>query len=65
MSILVRFSPSSITTEQYEESVRRLQESGGFPAEGMDYHCASSWTATSESARYGTRVSSGKPSGSA
>jgi hypothetical protein len=40
MSILVRFSPSSITTEQYEESVRRLQESGGFPAEGMDYHCA-------------------------
>jgi hypothetical protein len=35
-----RFTPSSITTEQYEESVRRLQEGGDFPAEGMDYHCA-------------------------
>jgi hypothetical protein len=40
MSILCRFVPSSITTEQYEESVRRLQESGDFPADGMDYHCA-------------------------
>ena len=40
MSILCRFVPSSVTTEQYEESVRRLQESGDFPADGMDYHCA-------------------------
>jgi len=40
MSILCRFTPSSVTTEQYEESVRRLRESGDFPAEGMDYHCA-------------------------
>jgi hypothetical protein len=40
MSILCRFSPSSITTEQYDESVRRLQESGDIPAEGMNYHCA-------------------------
>jgi hypothetical protein len=40
MSILCRFSPSSVTTEQYDESVRRLQEEGGFPPEGQDYHCA-------------------------
>ena len=40
MSILVRFSPPSVTTEQYDESVRRLQEGGDFPADGMEYHCA-------------------------
>ena len=38
MSILVRFTPSSLTAEQYDESVRRLEESGGFPPEGMEYH---------------------------
>ena len=38
MSIVVRFAPTSLTAEQYNESVRRLQESGGFPPEGMDYH---------------------------
>jgi hypothetical protein len=39
MSILVRFSPPSVTTEQYDETVRRLEESGDIPADGMDYHC--------------------------
>jgi hypothetical protein len=39
-SILVRFaSPSPTTTEQYDETVSRLQEGGDFPPEGMDYHC--------------------------
>lgn len=38
MSIVVRFTPRSLTVEQYDESVRRLQESGGFPADGLDYH---------------------------
>jgi hypothetical protein len=38
MSILVRFSPASLTREQYDESVRRLQQAGDFPPEGMDYH---------------------------
>ena len=38
MSILVRFSPPSLTAEQYDESVRRLQEAGHFPPEGMEYH---------------------------
>lgn len=37
MSILVRFTPASLTAEQYDESLRRLEE-GGFPPEGLDYH---------------------------
>ncbi|HZI91083.1 MAG TPA: hypothetical protein VFD31_05590 [Thermoleophilaceae bacterium] len=39
MSVLIRFAPSSESTvEQYDESVRRLQEAGDFPPDGMDYH---------------------------
>ncbi len=38
MSILVRFAPTSeTTTEQYDETIRRL-EGGDFPPEGMEYH---------------------------
>jgi hypothetical protein len=40
MSILVRFTPaSSVTTEQYDETIRRL-ESGDFPPDGLEYHVA-------------------------
>jgi hypothetical protein len=39
MSILVRFTNTSpTTTEQYDDSIRRLQEAGEFPPEGMEYH---------------------------
>jgi hypothetical protein len=39
VSILIRFAPTAtVTTEQYDESVRRLQEAGNFPPEGMAYH---------------------------
>ena len=38
MSIVARFTPTSLTTEQYDESVRRLEEAGVFPPDGMDYH---------------------------
>lgn len=39
MSVLIRFVPASrVTTEQYEEVRRRLEEAGHFPPEGMDYH---------------------------
>lgn len=39
MSVLIRFTPTSATTtEQYDETIRRLQEAGDFPPEGMDYH---------------------------
>ena len=39
MSVLIRFTPASVTTEQYDETIRRLQEGGDFPPEGLDYHC--------------------------
>jgi hypothetical protein len=38
MSILIRFEPQSVTTEQYDETVRRLEEAGEIPADGLDYH---------------------------
>lgn len=38
MSVLIRFNPASLTAEQYDESVRRLRESGDFPPDGLDYH---------------------------
>ncbi len=38
MSVLVRFTPQSLTAAQYDESVRRLEEAGDFPPDGMDYH---------------------------
>jgi hypothetical protein len=39
--LLVRFTPaSSMTTEQYDESVRRLEKLGDWPAEGLEYHVA-------------------------
>jgi hypothetical protein len=39
MSVLIRFAPASeTTTEQYDETVRRLEEGGDFPPDGMDYH---------------------------
>ena len=41
MSIVVRYAPvPSTTTDQYDEVVRRLQESGELPADGFDYHVA-------------------------
>ena len=38
MSIIARFSPPSLTAEQYDESIRRLEENGDFPPDGMNYH---------------------------
>ena len=39
MSVLIRFTPkSATTTEQYDETIRRLEEAGDFPPEGLDYH---------------------------
>ena len=38
MSILARFAPASLTAEQYDESIRRLEEDGPWPADGLDYH---------------------------
>ena len=39
MSIVVRFHPSSLTTEQYDESTRKLEQADvDWPPEGLDYH---------------------------
>ena len=39
MSVLIRFAPASPTTkEQYDETVRRLQEAGDFPPDGLEIH---------------------------
>jgi len=38
MSILIRFEPASATIEKYDESVRRLEDQGDWPPDGLDYH---------------------------
>ena len=38
MSIVVRFTPTNLTIEKYNESVRRLEEAGAWPPDGLDYH---------------------------
>ena len=39
MSIVVRFHPSSLTAETYDESTRKLEEADvAWPPEGLDYH---------------------------
>lgn len=38
MSVLIRFAPETLTTAQYEESVRKLEANGDFPPDGLDYH---------------------------
>jgi hypothetical protein len=40
-SVLARFTAApSVTTEQYDETVRRLKESGDWLPDGLDYHVA-------------------------
>ena len=39
MSIVVRFKPTSLTAETYDESARQLEEAGvELRPEGLDYH---------------------------
>ena len=38
MSLLVRFSPESLTRDQYDEIKRRLDEGGHWPPDGLEYH---------------------------
>jgi hypothetical protein len=39
MSIVVRFHPTNLTAEKYDESHPKVQEAG-FPPDGLDYHVA-------------------------
>jgi hypothetical protein len=38
MSILARFTPTSLTVEKYDEVNRRMEEAGDWPADGLEYH---------------------------
>jgi hypothetical protein len=39
MSVVARFHPTGMTTDQYEEARRRVEETEGkFPPDGLDYH---------------------------
>ncbi len=38
MSVLIRFAPASMTAEQYEAAVSKLEGQGDFPPDGMEYH---------------------------
>ena len=39
MSVLIRFAPTSeTTTEQYDDTIRRLQDAGDFPPDGLELH---------------------------
>ena len=38
MSIVVRFNPTNVTSENYDESLKRLKEAGQWPPDGLDYH---------------------------
>jgi hypothetical protein len=39
MSILVRFSPASLTAAKYDEVNRRIEEAGHASPDGREYHC--------------------------
>jgi hypothetical protein len=38
MSVLIRFSPPSLSAEQYDQTIRELEAQGDFPPDGLDYH---------------------------
>jgi hypothetical protein len=38
VSVLIRFAPASLSVEQYDEAVGRIQENGEWPPDGMEYH---------------------------
>ncbi len=37
MSLVIRFAPASLTSDQYDRVVARLNEENVFPADGLDY----------------------------
>ena len=40
-SILARFTPASdVTSEQYDDALRRLKQGGEWPPAGLEYHVA-------------------------
>jgi hypothetical protein len=59
MSILVRFTGApTVTTEQYDETLQRLEESGGFPPTDLSITLHLVRRVAFGSAKFGTRRSS-------
>ena len=59
MSLVIRFSPPSLTADQYDEVVRRLTDKGVLPADGLDYElCFGSGDKLKVSQVWDTRSSS-------
>jgi hypothetical protein len=38
MSIVVRFNPTNVTKEKYDDSLRRIKDAGKWPPDGMEMH---------------------------
>ena len=38
MSIVVRFTPDGVSSQQYDETISKLEQQGDFPPDGLDYH---------------------------
>jgi hypothetical protein len=38
VSVLIRFAPASVSAQEYDEAIRRLEEAGDFPPDGLEYH---------------------------
>ena len=38
MSIVVRFNPTSLTAEKYDDTIQLIAKAGTFPPDGLDYH---------------------------
>jgi hypothetical protein len=38
VSVLIRFTPSSLTRQKYDEATRQLEEAGDWPPDGLDTH---------------------------
>ena len=38
MSVLARFTPQGMTSQQYDEAIRSLNAAGEFPPDGLEFH---------------------------
>jgi hypothetical protein len=36
--IVVRFSPTNLTSEKYDEVLRRMEQDGAWPPDGLEFH---------------------------
>jgi hypothetical protein len=66
MAMLIRFTPSGMTAEQYNNVGRRLQEAGNWPPEGLlahvcfgsdgSLHVSEVWESREQQERFGEKL---------